>query len=428
MLPLIGLKNYGAFVAQNAEYLSTKASSIRSITNALPLADYFKLVEQVQQGTLPTVFRREVANLVQSLSQPMISANGSKMFLQFLPKLVSDPAGRPELCRKLISCLRADANSYTNWRKVYQSNLLSSSLFLQWVTDHEQTFARESQDFQTTLSHFQTVNLSYSPAGKPPQGLKGCMQHCEYLMGSKKNKKRPTKSGSKLKYLNYLMLIALVSLVYYDTRVYGEGQFMNSRLVKAAERSGITAKALELHQLAQPYLVQAEERFVVLKDVVSRKAGEIHQRAEPYLNQAGEGLVQLRDGVYRKTEELYPGFWKEADAKYQALVLVTKEKAALGYSVAVQYAELGYSVAVKNVELGMNVGAKYWDQFLEWSAVYRQQLSVQTAKAIDMGGDYVQRARQMTAELMAKEEVQHALKYSYDMYHKALHAVGLCSH
>jgi hypothetical protein len=254
------------------------------------------------------------------------------------------------------------------------------------------------------------------------------MQHCEYLMGSKKNKKRPTKSGSKLKYLNYLMLIALVSLVYYDTRVYGEGQFMNSRLGKAAERSGITAKALELHQLAQPYLVQAEERFVVLKDVVSRKAGEIHQRAEPYLNQAGEGLVQLRDGVYRKTEELYPGFWKEADAKYQALVLVTKEKAALGYSVAVQYAELGYSVAVKNVELGMNVGAKYWDQFLEWSAVYRQQLSIQTAKAIDMGGDYVQRARQMTAELMAKEEVQHALKYSYDMYHKALHAVGLCSH
>jgi hypothetical protein len=437
MLPLIGAKNYGAFVAQNAEYLSTKASSMKSISNILSVPAYFKLVDQVQQ--IPTAIRREVANLVQSLSQPMISAHGSKMFLQYLPKLVSDPAGRSDLCRKLISCLRADDNTYENWRKVYRSNLFSSSLFLQWVTDNEQAYARESRDFQTTLSHFQTVNLSYSPSGKPPQGLKGCVQHCEYLIGSKSNKKRPTKSGSKLKYINYLMLIALVSLVYYDTRVYGEGQFVNSRLGKAAERFGVTEKALELHQVAQPYLVQAQERFVLLKDVVTRKAGEVHQRAEPYLNQAGEGLVQLRDVVYRKTEELYPGFWKEADAKYQALVLITKEKAAfgysvavqyaeLGYSVAVQYAELGYSVALKNLEIGKDVGAKYWDQFLEWSTVYRQQLSLYTAKAIEMGGDYVQRGRQMTAEFMAKEQVQHALKYSYDMYHKALHAVGLCSH
>jgi hypothetical protein len=302
-------------------------------------------------------------------------------------------------------------------------------LFLQWVTENEQTYVRKSQDFQTTLSHFQTVNLSYSPSGKPPQGLKACTQHCEYLIGTKENKKRPTiKSGSKLKYLNYAMLIALISLVYYDTRVYGEGQFMNSRLGKAAERSGITAKALEFNQLAQPYLVQAEERFVLLKEVVSRKAGEVHQRAEPYLIQAGEGFVQLRDVVYRKTEELYPGFWKGADVKYQALVAVTKEKAALGYSMAVQYAELGYSLAVKNLELGMNIGAKYWDQFMEWSNVYRQQLSIHTVKAIELGGNYVQRARQMTAEFMAKEDVQHAIKYSYDMYHKALHAVGLCSH
>jgi hypothetical protein len=140
MLPLIGAKNYGAFVAQNAEYLSTKASSMKSISNILSVPAYFKLVDQVQQ--IPTAIRREVANLVQSLSQPMISAHGSKMFLQYLPKLVSDPAGRSDLCRKLISCLRADDNTYENWRKVYRSNLFSSSLFLQWVTDNEQAYAR----------------------------------------------------------------------------------------------------------------------------------------------------------------------------------------------------------------------------------------------------------------------------------------------
>lgn len=417
MLPLISLKNYGAYVAQNAEYLATKTSSMKSLTNCLSVVDYFKLAEQVQQGTIPTAVHKEVANLVQSLSQPMISAHGSKMFIQFLRKLVSNPSGRADMCKKLVSCLRADAHSYECWRKEYRSNLLSSSYFLQWVADNEQTFARESSDFQATLSHFQTINSTYSPTGKPQQGLNGCVQLCEYLMGSKKNKKKPTRSGSKLKYLNYMMLIALTYLVYYDIRVYGDGQFVDSRLGKAAERAGVTAKALELHQLAQPYLAEAEGRFILLKDVVCRKAGEIHQRAEPYLVQAGDGLVQLKNVVYRKGEELYPGIWSAADEKYQTLVLVTKEKAAIGYAKALEY-----------TELGMEVGAKYWDQFQDWSAVYRHQLAMQTVKVIELTGGYVQCARKTIAEFMEKEQVQHALKYSYDMYHKALHAVGLCSH
>ncbi|XP_032792088.2 transmembrane protein 214-A [Daphnia magna] len=417
MLPLISMKNYCAYVAQNAEYLASKTSSMKSLANSLTVADYFKLVEQVQQGTVPTTARKEVANLVQSLSQPMISAHGSKMFMQYLRKLVSDPSGRADMSKKMVSCLRADAHSYESWRKEYRSNLLSSSCFLQWVTDNEQTFARESQDFQATLCHFQTINSTYSPTSKPQQGLNGCIQLCEYLMGSKKNKKKPTRSGSKLKYLNYVMLIALAYLVYYDTRVYGDGQFINSRLGKAAERSGITAKALELHQIAQPYLAEAEDRFVLLRDVVYRKAGEIHQRAEPYLAQVGDGMVQLKNVVYRKGEELYPGIWDAADEKYQALVLVTKEKAALGYAMAVEY-----------TELGMEAGAKYWGKFQDWSAVYRQQLAEQTEKVIELTGGYVQCARKTIAEFMEKEQVQHALKYSYDMYHKALHAVGLCSH
>ncbi|KAK4035573.1 hypothetical protein OUZ56_027661 [Daphnia magna] len=404
MLPLISMKNYCAYVAQNAEYLASKTSSMKSLANSLTVADYFKLVEQVQQGTVPTTARKEVANLVQSLSQPMISAHGSKMFMQYLRKLVSDPSGRADMSKKMVSCLRADAHSYESWRKEYRSNLLSSSCFLQWVTDNEQTFARESQDFQATLCHFQTINSTYSPTSKPQQGLNGCIQLCEYLMGSKKNKKKPTRSGSKLKYLNYVMLIALAYLVYYDTRVYGDGQFVNSRLGKAAERSGITAKALELHQIAQPYLAEAEDHFVLLRDVVYRKAGEIHQRAEPYLAQVGDGMVQLKNVVYRKGEELYPGIWDAADEKYQALVLVTKEKAALGYAMAVEY-----------TELGMEAGAKYWGKFQDWSAVYRQQLAEQTEKVIELTGGYVQCARKTIAEFMEKEQVQHALKYSYDI-------------
>lgn len=415
MIPLLGLKNYGGFAAQMADYLASKVPDTKLSTSTLSVNDYFKLVDQVQQGTIPTNVRREVANFVQALAQPMLSAHGSKMFSQFLRRLVSvDSSSRAEISKNLALCLRTDANSFEIWRKEYRSNLVATSFLLKWISDKDASFARKSEDFQETLHHFQSINDAFSPTAKVPQGLDSCIQLCDTLLGKDQPKK---KSSSKLKNLNYLLLIALISLVYYDTRVYGDGQFANSRLGQAAEQSGLTAKAMELHQRAHPYLSQAEDRFFHLRDIVYLKGGELYRRAQPYLTQAGEGLVQLRDVVYRKGEELYPGIWAEADKKYQAALVVIKEQSAFVYAKACQYAGQG-----------MDAGAKNWERFLEWSAVYRKQLSVHAENAVELSGVYYQQARQLTAEIIEKEQVQHALKYTYDMYHKALHAVGLCSH
>lgn len=415
MLPLIRLKNYGAYIAQVAEYLTTKMPNTKLSTSTISVADYYKFVEQLQQASIPTNVRREVTNFIHALAQPMTVAHGAKMFSPSLKRLVSnDPSERAEISRNLVNCLRTDAHSYEIWRKEYRSNLVASSHLLKWIIDNETTKLQKSQEFQETLLHFQSVNNAFSPTDKLPQGLKSCIHLCSSMMGKSQPIKR---SGSKLKKINYLLLIALISLVYYDIRVNGDGHFVDSRLGKAAERSGLTAKAFELHQRAQPHLAQAEDHLIQLRDVVYVKAGEVHQRAEPYLTKAGEGLVQLRDAVYRKGEELYPGVWAEADKKYQAALVVAKEQSAILYAKASEYAEQG-----------MDVGAKYWFRFVDWSAVYRKQLAIHTENAIELSGVYYQRARQMTAEWIEKEQVQHALKYTYDMYHKALHAVGLCSH
>ena len=418
MLPMIGLKNYGGYVAQNAEFLTTKASNSKLPMNFLSVPDYFKFVEYIQQGTsIPNSHRKEVTNLVEAITQPIISANGSKMFTQYMRRLAAEPAsGRAEICKNMAQCLRSDARAYEIWRKDYnRSNLVASSYLLKWVADNDPKFARQSPDFQSTLQHFQTINSTFSPTAKVPAGLNSCVQACVLLKATAKPTKK--RSGSKLKYINYLLLVALVSLVYYDIRVFGDGKFASSRLGKAAESSGLTAKVLELHQHAEPYLGRAEAKFIQLRDIAYVKGGELHQRAQPYLNQAGEGLVQLRDTIYRKGEELYPGIWAETDKKYQAALLFTKEKSATCYSKTVEYAELG-----------MEMGAQYWEKFVDWSAVYRKQVAVQTEKAMELSRVYFQQARQITIELVEKEQVQYAIKYSYDMYHKALHAIGICSH
>ena len=417
MLPLISMKNYGVFVGQSAEYLTTKVSKAKLSTSDLSVADYYQLVDRVQRETssISANIRREALSLVEALAEPVIRAHGSKMFVPSLRRLVSDSSSRTEVSSILINCLETDARCYEIWRKEYRSNLVASGYLLQYIADNKVVSVRASEDFKMTLQHFQTVNSTFSPTSKVPLGLNHCTQLCNTFMRPKKEKKKS--SSSKLKYFNYFLLVALMSLVYYDTRVYGGGQFANSRLGKASERFGVTAKVLELRQKAQPYLDPVEERLIQLKDVAFVKGQELHQKAQPYVNLAGEKLIVLRDIVYHKGEELYPGIWAEAEKKMQLAVTMVKEQSATIYLKASQYAEVG-----------IDVSAKYWDKFMDSTVGYRKQLAVHAENARELSGVYLQRGRQMMIQLIEKEQVQYAIQYTYDMYHKALHAVGLCSH
>lgn len=388
MLPLVSMKNYGAFVAQVAGYLTAKAPSAKLSQDTLSVADYFKLTEQVQQNSsLPSAVRQPIADLVHALTLPMITAHGSKMFSQYLRRLTSSNASdRSDTCRHLIECLRADEHSFDVWRKEYRTNLPASSVLLQWIADHDQDMFDNSASLRASLVHFQSINSSFSPTAKVPQhALKTCTQLCDQMLRGIRPKKR---SRSKIKFFNYLLLIALASVVWYDIKVNGEGQFANSKLGLASKKYGVTAKAAELHERAQPYLDQASNNFAYLRDV-----------------------------IHAKGEEIYPGIWTSLDEKYVATYAIVSEQAAIAYVKVNEYGELGLSVAIE-----------YWNKFLDWSKDYREQALAQTKKLVDIGVDYYQQACQLTIQLWEKEQVQQALKYTIEMYHKALHAVGICSH
>lgn len=388
MLPMVSMKNYGAFVAQAAGYLTAKAPSAKLSQDTLSVADYFKLTEQVQQGSsMPTAVRQPIADLVHALTLPMIAAHGSKMFGQYLRRINSSKASeRAEICRHLIECLRSDDQSFDAWRKEYRSSLPASSALLQWIADHDHDMIDNSVPFRATLVHFQGVNSSFSPTAKvPQQALKTCTLMCDQLLSGVRPKK---KSRSKVKLFNYLLLIALATVVYYDVNVNGRGQFAKSKLGLASEKYGATAKAAELHK-----------------------------QARPYLDQAANNLAHLRDVIHAKGEELYPGLWAGLDEKYRVAYAIASEQAEVARVMFNQYAELGLAA-----------GSEYWAKFMDWSKDYRKQASVQAEKLAVIGSDYYQQVHKLTIELWEKEQVQQAVKYTIDMYHKAMHALGLCSH
>lgn len=136
----------------------------------------------------------------------------------------------------------------------------------------------DRKDFQALLIHFRTVNESFPPGKSPSEALKNCARFCEALLV---DQSRPSKKSgsSKLKSLNWLLLVILVSLVWYDIRVHGHGRFDQSRIGMAMERHGVTDQVSQLYERARPYLDRARPYL---------------DQARPYLDQAQEKVLLLR--------------------------------------------------------------------------------------------------------------------------------------
>ena len=454
MLPLIGLKNFTGFIVQNLSQMKTKAvSDVKPCnTSNLSLAEYFKLSDRVP--SLPANVRKDATDLVESLSHTMIATHGSKMFGQLLRRVESN---RPDLCRQLVACLRVDSNSYVVWKKDYKANLAASAQLLQFIADHDSSLV-QSTDFRAALLHFLEVHDTFSKTKAPSEALKKCIRLCEKLSTQPQTPKKKSGSG-KLKKINYLLLIALASVIYYDTRVFGDGHFDQSKVGLALQQHGITPKVQEIY----------------------------HQYAEPYITLAGNNLMPVKDAIQRKGDELYPGIWTDLEIGWHAAMGIATQKAGIAYATSCYYADIAYTNACHYSNIALKEATPYWNRFDKWSAVYRQQVvdwssvyiqqatelstfygqqvlesskvygqqaldfgkvygqqaldagKVYGQQAADLGSVYGQqiiewttvtgeRVRVLAGQFLSDQRVQNAVKYTNDLYHKALHAVGICTH
>ena len=417
MRPLLGLKNYGGFVAQAAAQLTPKLKDAKLKPDTVNVADLLDLVDQAQGSTIPASLRKDVSAFASALIRPVIATSGAKMFSPLVQRLGANPS-QTDLCN-VVDCLKSDQRAFDCWRKEYKSNLVASAQLLQHCADHESGLVKKSEAFRTTLLHFRSVNHALTASNKQPEGLEDCIQLSESLIGS--NTRRAKKGASSLKTINYLLIASLVALVYYDIHAYGEGQWSGSRVAMAMQHYGVTDRLTALHQRCEPYLVEIGRKTQPLVDTVSVyvaqakvKIQPVVDTASPYILQAKDVVcekshlliektsfytIQLRDTVHQKGDEYFPGLWQDVDKKYQMALVVIKETSSQVAEKATHYAQLG-----------MELGAKYYHQGAELTSTYTQCV------------------RQSVQKIVEQERVQHALKYTYEIYHKALHAVGICTH
>jgi len=437
MLPLIHLKNYAGFVTQVAAQLTPKLKDVKLKADSISVTDYFNLSEQVTSSALPASSRKDVAAFVAALARPMIAVHSAKMFAPLLHRLTSNS---DELCRNLVECLKTDSRAIDSWRKEYKGNMRASSHILQYCVNHESTWAKSSEEFRAALLQFSSINSSLAAADKNPDGMKSCQQLIETFVGTAKPKK---KTRSTLRNINWLLLIALVSLVFYDTRVYGNGDFAGSRIGQALERNGVNAKAAQLYGHCEPYLAPLREKTQPMVDAASVYANQLKEKSQPLIDSAMAHTIRIKDIVVEKSkplvdnalvyasqlksviqqkgEEYFPGLSMEMEKRSAALLLSIQQHSN-ALLVLLQQQSSTLMVQVQELSsIALEKATTHSEQAMQMANEYSQ-------KALDVSARYTQCIRKSLADVMEDQRVQQALKFTYEMYDKALHTVGLCSH
>ena len=353
-----------------------------------------------------------------------------------------------------MQCLKSDSRAFDSWRKEYKSNLRASSHLLKYCVDQEPAWTKSSQEFRTSQHHFHSINSSLMASAKHPDGLKSCHQLIESLVGGVEPKK---KSPSSLKSVNYLLLITLVSLVYYDIRTNGQGEFAGSRMGLAFERHGVNAKVAQALQHYEPYLNQVrdvtqplldsasvyvnllKEKSQPLIDSASALVDIISEKAQPLMESAMAQTKMIVDIVSEKSRPLMDS----AVAQTMLMVDMISEKSKPITDNMLVYADqLKTTILQKggeyHIEVSKAIGALSVvlreqssvavDLLAVYSTVAKEKSVELLQKVVEFSAAATQSMQQTLAQVMDDERVQQGLSYSYEMYHKALHLIGICTH
>merc|ERR1712071_462905 len=139
--------------------------------------------------------------------------------------------------------------------------------------------------------------------------------------------------------------------------------------------------------------------------------GEIAvEKSKPLVDNALVYADQLKNIIQQKGEEYFPGLSMEIEKKSAALLLSIQQQSNELLVITQQLSSTAVEKATIHYSQAMQLATEYSQKAVEVSAVYTQCI------------------RKSVAVVLEDQRVQQAMKYTYEMYNKALHYVGICSH
>lgn len=249
MVPLIGLKNYSAYVVEygSGVFSGGGGGGTEECGDVLGVREFFSILDFTwcSAGSLPKPVQRQLYALYPKVKTTAFSSSPELVLRNFFPSFLcrlNPEASSPmktELRTCLVQCLTQDMQCWNVWSQLYLKHLLQSALLLKHLGSEvdivSQSLRINRTEVQNTLKGFADTNQQMAHKADSVTGLKEATDATDRLLSHLKQVK--TSSNSSFPKLWSIMAVVLVMGVVWDIK--SSGSFYGSKLGWALERAGL---------------------------------------------------------------------------------------------------------------------------------------------------------------------------------------------
>nr|XP_045623542.1 transmembrane protein 214-B-like [Procambarus clarkii] len=247
MVPLIGLKNYSAYVV---EYGSTVfggggGGGAEDCGDVLGVREFFTILDFTwcSSGSLPKPVQRQLFALYPKVKTAAFSSSPEVTLRNFFPSFlrrldpnVSHPL-KVELVTCMVQCLTQDLQCWNIWSQLYLKHLPQSAILLHHLGREwkvlSQSLRVQRKEVKDAIEGFAVSNELMSHKARSVAGVTEATDATNVLLKQMKT----VKANSPLPHVMKLMGILLLTAIFWDIR--SAGSFYESKLGQTLERLGL---------------------------------------------------------------------------------------------------------------------------------------------------------------------------------------------
>ncbi|XP_042234923.1 transmembrane protein 214-B-like [Homarus americanus] len=314
MVPLIGLKNYSAYVV---DYGSTVfggggGDGAEDCGDVLGVREFFTILDFTwcSSVSLPKPVQRQLFALYPKVKTAAFSSSPEVTLRNFFPSFLRrlDPnvshALRVELLTCLVQCLTQDPQCWSIWSQLYLKHLPQSAVLLHHLGREWKILSRslrvQRKEVRETIEGFAESNEQMSHKARAVAGVIEATEATKVLL----NQMKTVKGKSPLPRVMKLLGIVLVTAIIWDIR--SAGSFYGSKLGQTVERAGLVPYLETFGQASKAAFIHSYKWCVINIPVFYIRGCEL---AAPYLllmMEKVEGIIGYCSAALASAEEYIP--------------------------------------------------------------------------------------------------------------------------
>ncbi|XP_071514353.1 transmembrane protein 214-B-like isoform X2 [Panulirus ornatus] len=288
MVPLIGLKNYSAYVVEygSSVFRGGGGGGAEDCGEVLGAREFFTILDFTwcSSGFLPKPVQRQLFDLYPKVKTAAFSSTPEITLKNFFPSFLHrlDPSVslplKVELLTCLVQCLTQDPHCWSIWSQLYLKHLPQSSVLLNHLGKEwkilSQSLRVQRKEVRQTIQGFFETNKQMAHKAHTVVGAIEATEATKILLNQMKTAKGRSPFPRVIKLLGILLLTAVI----WDIK--SAGSFYGSKLGQTVERLGLVPHLEAFGRASKTAFIHSYRWCAINVPVYYSRACEL---AGPYL-------------------------------------------------------------------------------------------------------------------------------------------------